>query len=122
MSLRRHRNGYVSEPELCRPLWPVRAERSHRERIPIRVTEYRRRYELDSAIGESFDGVARGARGVAGADVVEHDHVVAGGEVVQELRVPPVERASDPVQQDQRDATPRAEAPVGERRGGAFPR
>lgn len=35
---------------------------------------------------------------------------MGGGEVVQELRVPPVEGPADPVQQDQRDAAPGADA------------
>jgi hypothetical protein len=73
--------------------------------------------ELDGAVSEPLDRVTRGARTVARSDVVEHDHVVVGGEPVQERGVPPVEGGPDPVQQDQRDAAAQADPPVGERPG-----
>jgi len=73
--------------------------------------------ELDRAVGEPFRGVAWFAAGVADADVVEQDHVAVRGQPVDELRVPPVDGAAEAHQQDQRHATPRTGATVGEHRG-----
>ena len=70
--------------------------------------------ELDGAFGESLDGVARLAAGVSDPDVVEHDHVVVGGQVVQEFGIPPVDGPAEPVQQDQRNTSLPTEPPVGE--------
>ena len=86
------------------------------------VEQAQRLDELDGAFGESLDGVARLAAGVSDPDVVEHDHVVVGGQVVQEFGIPPVDGPAEPVQQDQRNTSLPTEPPVGEGGGRTAPR
>jgi hypothetical protein len=73
--------------------------------------------ELDRTSGECFDGLQRLTCGVADADVVEPDDVTLGRQPVEELRIPPVDRAAEAVQQHERHATARPAAAIGESRG-----
>jgi len=83
----------------------------------LRTRSTERLDELDDPVGESLDGVARLAGGRADPDVVEDDHVVVGGQVVDEFGVPPVDGSAQAVHQHQGDTAQRTHPTVGEPSG-----